>query len=115
MSKFIYGIPIGGNGQLGLKVEDITGTEVALTFANNVEYRCADLITSLSIIDFEAGPQNIMEEWSIIFTTGDSISVDYPDTVHWALAEPVWEANKTYWLSFIPFNDKYLGIWTVMA
>ena len=49
-----------------------------------------------------------------MFTAADSISVAYPETVKWAVAVPIFDPNKTYWLSFVPFGEYYLGVWTVV-
>lgn len=94
---------------------ELTETTIALIFACNTEYHCVNPIESLSIEGFEAGVAGISEQWSIIFTAASTISVAHPSTIKWAVAEPIFEANKTYWLSFIPFGTYYLGVWTVMA
>ena len=89
-------------------------TTKTLTMESNKEYRANNPVTSLSIQSFVDGIPGVADQWSVIFTTGDTVTVAYPETVKWAIAIPVFEANKTYWLSFIPFGTEYLGTWTVI-
>ena len=60
--------------------------------------------------------------WSVVLTAGENITVVIPDCVEWAVAEPVFTAGYTYYLSFIPLVDKsaesdavfkgtLLGVW----
>lgn len=108
-------IPILGHVDSGgrpMMIETITSPEVVRTLISDVEYRCQAPVTLLSIEGFMPGEENIVEQWSIVFTTGESISVDYPDTIKWAFAAPVWDPNTTYWLSFVRCQDKYLGVWS---
>ena len=93
-------------------VESLAGAEVSLTLANNTEYRCAELLTSLTINGFAPGPVGKSEMWSIVFTAGETITVTVPDTVVWAVAEPVFTAGSTYWITWTPMGDKYLAVWT---
>ena len=93
-------------------VESLTGAELALTLTNNVEYRCADAVTSLTINGFTPGPAGKSEMWSIVFVAGETITVTVPDTVVWAVAEPVFTPGSTYWISWVPLGDKYLAVWT---
>ena len=56
------------------------------------------------------------ESWSISFTAtnnpeGEPPTVTLPTSVEWAVAEPVFTAGYTYYLSFIPFGEKILGVW----
>ena len=92
-------------------VESLTGSELALTLTNNVEYRCADPVTSLEITGFAPGDVGKSELWSIVFTAGEIITVTVPDTVVWAVAEPVFTAGSTYWITWTPMGDKYLAVW----
>lgn len=92
-------------------VESLAGAELALTLANNTEYRCADPVTSLTINGFASGPAGKSEMWSIVFTAGEAITVTVPDTVVWAVAEPVFTAGSTYWITWTPMGDKYLAVW----
>lgn len=93
---------------------DLTETTVALSMISNTEYHDTNPVESLTIESFTAGTQGVADQWSIIFTAGSTISVTHPDTVKWALATPIFDPNKTYWLSFIPFGGNYLGTWTVV-
>lgn len=95
------------------KILTIDGTVIDMALSCNVEYRCASPVETLTIKSLDSGIDGISEQWSIIFATGDTVAVAYPETVIWAIAEPVFEANKIYWLSFIPLGAKHLGVWTV--
>lgn len=81
------------------------------TLANNTEYRLISPVTSLVINGFSKGDDSFAEVWSLSFTAGDNISVSLPKTVEWAVAEPQFTAGYTYYLSFIPFMDRILGVW----
>lgn len=91
-----------------------TDTTISLQMDSNTEYQCQVPITSLTITGFGATQENYSNLWSIMFTAADSISVAYPDTVRWAVAVPIFDPNKTYWLSFVSFGEYYLGVWTVV-
>lgn len=92
-------------------VETLTGSELSLTLANNTEYRCTDPVTSLTVSGFAAGPEGKAEVWSIQFTAGETITVTMPDSVVWAVAEPVFTAGSTYWITWTPMGEKYLAVW----
>ena len=96
-----------------VKAETLTGKSISLSMLSNIEYHCINPIEYLSIEGFIAGREGVADQWSIVFSTGNNISIEYDDVIIWAYAEPIWEANKYYWLSIIPLNNKYLGIWTV--
>lgn len=103
----------GPRGETGLPtVVNLNGVEQTLTLQNNVEYRCAEALTALTISGFEAGVAGYSEQWNIMFTSGDMITVSVPDTLIWAVAEPVFSANSSYWISIVPFGNKYLAVWT---
>lgn len=93
-------------------VESLAGAELAVTLANNTEYRCADPVTSLTIEGLAPGLAGKSEMWSIVFTAGETITVTVPDTVVWAVAEPVFTPESTYWITWTPLGDKYLAVWT---
>lgn len=93
-------------------VREISGAEVTLTLANSVEYRCADPVTALTIDGFAPGDDGKAEQWGLVFTAGETITVTVPDTLIWAVAEPVFSAGSTYWLSVVPLGEKYLAAWT---
>lgn len=89
-------------------------TEIILTMESNKEYRANNPVTALAIQSFVNGIPGVANQWSVIFTTGDTITIAHPETVKWAIATPVFEPNKTYWLSFVPYGTNYLGVWTVI-
>lgn len=91
---------------------EVSGAELSLTLANNTETRCADPVTSLTIQGFAAGDEGRAEQWGIVFTAGNTITVTVPDTLIWAIAEPIFTAGATYWLSVVPLTSKYLAVWT---
>lgn len=93
-------------------VESVSGATVSLTLDNNVEYRCADTVTSLALDGFTAATDGKASMWAMQFTAGDGIAVTVPETVKWAVADPIWTAGVTYWLSFVPLiTGKILGVW----
>lgn len=92
-------------------VQEISGAEIALTLANNVEYRCADAVTALTIEGFSPG-DGAAEQWGLVFTAGETITVTVPDALIWAVAEPAFTAGATYWISVVPLGGKYLAAWT---
>lgn len=98
-------------------VVEITDAAVTLDMNSNTEYRCTAEtgITALNITSFIAAPSGVAEEWSIIFKTGSSITVEFPTNVKWAVAAPIFETSKTYMITFIRFGEYYLGVWTVEA
>ena len=83
-----------------------------ITLTNNSEYRFLTPVKSLSISGFAPGDDEHAEVWSVSFTAGDGINVNVPLNVEWSVAEPAFTAGYTYYLSFIPFGGKILGIWT---
>lgn len=93
-------------------VASLTGSEQSLTLANNTEYRCTDAVTNLTISGFTPGPEGKAELWSIQFTAGETITVTVPESVVWAVAEPVFTAGSAYWITWTPMGDKYLAVWT---
>mgnify|MGYP001298569938 CR=1 FL=1 len=99
-------------GDSGLPdVVSLPGVELTLTLTNNVEYRCTDAVTILEITGFTAGEAGKAELWSIVFTAGETITVTVPESVIWAVAEPVFTAGFTYWITWTPMGDKYLAVW----
>lgn len=93
-------------------VVSVPGTELALTLESNTEYRCSELLASLTIAGFSAGAAGKAELWSIVWTAGEAITVTVPSSVVWAVAQPVFTAGATYWISVVPLGDKYLAAWT---
>ena len=89
----------------------LSGAEQSLVLDNNVEYRCAGALTSLTVTGFGAPPAGKAALYSIVFVAGDGITVTLPDTAIWAVAEPVWTAGSTYWITWTALGDKYLAVW----
>ena len=94
-----------------VKVIVSDSSEAELNLSNNTEYRFSSPVSRLAITDFAKGDSELSEVWSVCFTAGENISVSIPASVEWAVAEPSFTAGYTYYLSFIPFNDKILGVW----
>lgn len=88
---------------------DVSAAE--LTLSNNTEYRFAFPLSSLNIKGFNRGDNAFTEVWSVCFVAGEDISVSIPSNVHWSVAEPVFTKGYTYYLSFIPFDGRILGVW----
>lgn len=44
-------------------------------------------------------------------TAGETITVTVPESVVWAVAEPVFTAGSTYWITWTPMGEKYLAVW----
>lgn len=112
-------IPDGATGPAGEPGKDnlpnvtaIAGTELALTLAHNEEYQCTEALTALTIEGFTAAEDGKVSMWALQFTAGEGITVTVPDTVKWAVADPVFIAGVTYWLSFVPLiTGEILGVW----
>lgn len=92
-------------------VETLAGAAQSLELTHNVEYRCVDALTSLTVTGFGAPPAGKAALYSIQFTAGEGIAVTVPETVIWAVAEPVWTADSTYWITWTELGDKYLAVW----
>lgn len=82
---------------------------------SNTEVHYTSPVTALKIGSFISSYPGYSESWTISFIAGDEDPiVDLPDNVRWAVAEPAFEANKYYLLTFIPVGTYYLGVWTMM-
>ena len=94
-------------------VETLAGAEQSIELAYNVEYRCADALTALTITGFGAPTESGKAAlYSIVFTaSADGVTVTLPDTIVWAVAEPVFAAGCTYWLTMTELGGKYLAVW----
>ena len=90
------------------------GAAVTRTLLPNVQHVCADAVTSLNLT-FGAANAGTEPEYSVLFTSGGSLTVNVPSTVRWAVTEPVWLPDSTYLLTFLPAADGYLGLWSVTA
>ena len=85
---------------------------MSLIMENNVEYHCAEVVTDLTIVDFLPAEYGKASLWAVQFTAGEGITVSLPDTVRWAVAEPVFTTGVSYWLSFVPLvGGDILGVW----
>lgn len=80
---------------------------------NNTEYRLGT-ISALTINGFADGPEGFVEDWAVVFTADTGIAVTLPNTITWSVATPVFEAGKTYYLSFVHIGNGYIGVWGVM-
>lgn len=112
-------IPDGATGPAGADGKDnlpnataTAGTEVTLTMDHNVEYQCSEAVTALTIEGFTPAENGKVSMWALQFAAGEGITVTVPDTVKWAVAEPVFTAGVTYWLTFVPLiTGEILGVW----
>ncbi len=95
-------------------VVPLTGAAVTRTLAPNVQHVCSGAVTSLDL-SFGAANAGTVPEYSVLFTSGASLSVSVPASVRWAVTEPVWLADSTYLLTFLPAGGGYLGLWSVTA
>ncbi|MDD6188540.1 MAG: hypothetical protein PUB32_03050 [Clostridiales bacterium] len=96
-----------------IAVVNVAGAELTLTLGNNTETRCADPVAALTIEGFAVGDEGKAEQWGLVFTaSADSITVAVPDTLIWAVAEPVFSPGSMYWISVVTLGDKYLAAWT---
>ena len=98
---------------MGTVRENLSGAEQSLSLDNNIDYHCADAVTSLTIVEFNRPDNNVNEAWSIHFVAGDTITVTLPASVVWNYgATPVFTPGSEYWLMFVPLlNGKVLGVW----
>lgn len=105
--------PAGAPGKDNLpNIAATSDTEVTLTLDNNVEYHCTNAVTALTIEGFTPAEDGKVSMWAIQFAAGEGITVTLPDAVKWAIAEPVFTAGVTYWLSFVPLiSGGILGVW----
>lgn len=94
-------------------VETLVGAKQSIELAYNVEYRCADALTALTITGFGAPTESGKAAlYSIVFTaSADGVTVTLPDTIVWAVAEPVFTAGYAYWITWTELGDKYLAVW----
>ena len=112
-SAIIYDGEPGAPGKDNLPNATATaGTELTLTLDHNVEYQCSEAVTALIIQGFTPAEDGKVSMWAIQFTAGEGVTVTVPDTVKWAVAEPVFTAGVTYWLTFVPLiTGDILGVW----
>lgn len=71
-----------------------SGGTVNLTLADNTEYRFTSAVTSLTL----TFPSGSFDCW-LKFTTGSSISVNFPANATYLGGAPTFEASKTYEMS----------------
>lgn len=105
--------PAGAPGKDNLpNVSELSGSTQSLALADNVEYRCSDALTSLTVTGFDAPEAGKAGLWSIQFAAGAGLSVSLPEGSVWALAEPVWTEGSIYWLTWTELVDgRYLCVW----
>jgi hypothetical protein len=100
-----------GDSEL-LKVLTINSNGFERPLPAYTELRFNQPVDWLTISDFERNAKHADNNlWAIQFTAGENISVSFPIEVVWAVAEPVFTPGYTYYLSFLPFGYKILGIW----
>lgn len=99
--------------------EPVLGYDTASFWDNlypNEELRITIPAHMVLIDSFVSENDTVSESWSITFTASknpvdEPFTIAIPDYVEWAVVEPVFTAGYTYYLSFIPFGDKVLGVW----
>ena len=71
-------------------------------------------ITELSINNF-ISCEGHLDEWTIIFVAGDEDPLIFiPSNVKYMNAQPIFEANRRYILTFKKMYDNYYCIWSVI-
>lgn len=97
------------------EIISVSGSSITLDMAPNKEYHLnnGEAITGLTINSIIDSGSNTGANWTVLFTTGETFTISIPDNIRWAVAAPIFDAGKTYMLSFVKFGEKYLGIWTV--
>lgn len=106
--------PRGEKGDSGLPhVVSLAGAVLETVLVNNVDYRCADVVTDLTVTGFSADPDGRSEAWSIRFIADAGITVNLPEYVAWNYgATPVFTPGSEYHLMFAPLlNGKVLCVW----
>lgn len=111
-----------GNLQTGTAygITTITRNSDSVILSELISNQLLDLtqqehLSNLQIDEFARIDADVLQEWQIILKTDDEIpTISLPSGIKWSVAEPVYEKNKTYWLSFIQLGEQYLGIWTVI-
>lgn len=104
----------GTSGLPRIAYREMTDDNPNVLLHENEELHCQGAVTHLRLLGFFSDSEAYSQLWSVQFTTGDAPLVEVPDSVVWAVAEPVFEAYRTYWLSFVPFGERHLGIWSVI-
>lgn len=110
---------------LAMKQEQIEASIYNSPLPANKQVICSTPLQELEI-KFDGGIPNYANQWSIIFTTQSSengvTQIAFPiddnnqSIIRWSIAEPIFDADKIYWLSFISLgNGSYLGVWSVIG
>lgn len=92
-------------------------TQTELSFPAFTEMRFNGTVSYLMITDFQFNEESPnVDMWTITFTAGDyngtgGPSISIPANVEWAVTDPVFTTGYTYYLSFVPFGEKILGVW----
>lgn len=98
----------------GINVENPITDILNVDLYSDTELEYQVPITELSINNFVSCKGHI-DEWTISFIAGDEDPlIIIPSNVKWALADPVFEANKKYLVTFKKIMSDYIGIWTVI-
>ncbi|MCQ2559188.1 MAG: hypothetical protein MJ157_00505 [Clostridia bacterium] len=94
-----------------LLLADSVSTEINLQLAPNVMYQFTNQVLSVNLSFAPAAPDQ-STEYLLQFKTGSQIpEVTVSGSVSWSPAIPVFAANKTYTLAFVPTGNAYHGIW----
>ncbi len=102
----------GKDGESGLPYIATYGNGIEGNLPAYTECRFSEPATWLVIYGFEYNTENPGNDmWAMTFTAGEGIYAEIPSYVEWAVAEPVFTEGYTYYLSFILFGEKILGIW----
>lgn len=107
----------GGSGLPTVRYYSNTELQFHDSLRANEEVRITSPAYSIIIDSFlPFDEMGFAESWSISFTAtnnlgGEPPTVTLPTSVEWAGEEPTFTAGYTYYLSFIPFGDKILGVW----
>lgn len=97
-----------------------SGVEIEASYGVNInsdtEYVCAEPFTNIHIVNFiKSYPETVAQEWTISFLTDEeSPSITVPNTIKWLYAEPIFEANHRYLVTFKQIHNNIYGIWTVL-
>ncbi len=95
-----------------LLLTDSVTTEIDFELSPNVMYKFTNQIVYVNL-SFAPAAADQSTEYLLQFSTGDEApEVSVPDSVIWTSEDPVFAANKTYTLAFLPLeNYLYQGIW----
>jgi len=94
-----------------------SSNEISVGLPSYKEVRCSNsAVTKLEISSFVHNKFGVSTDlWTITFIAGSGITVKYPDNVIWANGIPSFVPGVSYYLSFVPFYDKVLGVWVAVG